>query len=327
MGYGGYSYEAHRALAEDRQNLPTQAVFRQRRCHALMSPHGVKVRESRDSTEHPRSLGIVFALDVTGSMGDIPELLARRELPRFMKLLLDHDIEDPQVMFIAVGDAFSDDAPLQVGQFESTGELMDQWLTWSYLEGGGGQAGHESYELALYFTARHTDMDCFRKRDRRGYLFLTGDEQPYPRLSAAAVRSVIGDDLEEDLPLSIVVEEAQRAFEPFFLIPDLPRRAQCERAWRDAIGDRVVCMESPEDTCVVAAGIVAIGEGALPDLDALARRLEERAHPRERIGAVVRALTPWAASIEKDGAAPPALDRDARLPLPAGDSGHRRAER
>ena len=32
---------------------------------------------------------------------------------------------------------------LQVGQFESTAELMDQWLTWTYLEGGGGGGRRE----------------------------------------------------------------------------------------------------------------------------------------------------------------------------------------
>jgi hypothetical protein len=300
MGFGGYSYEAHEALTRPRRDLPVQQVFKQTRAHTLMSPYGVKLRESRDSAAHPASLGIVLALDVTGSMGTIPDLLARRELPGFVKLLMDHGIPDPQVLFLAVGDAFGDAAPLQVGQFESAAELMDQWLTWSWLEGGGGAGDRESYELALYFAARHVDMDCWRKRRKRGYLILTGDEKPYPRLSQHVVRSVIGDEIEEDLPVSVVVEEAQRAFEPFFLIPDVDRRANCERAWRDLLGDHVIAMESPEDTVAVAAGIVAISEGAIADIDALAEKLRSRGHAHERIGAVVRALTPWAATLGKD---------------------------
>ena len=60
---------------------------------------------------------------------------------------------------------------MAVGQFESTAELMDQWLTWTWLEGGGGAGDRESYELALYFAARHLDLDCHRKRGQRGYLF------------------------------------------------------------------------------------------------------------------------------------------------------------
>ena len=305
MGYGGYSYEAHEAITRPRHDLPVQQVFRQSHAHALMSPYGVKLRECRDSAAHPDALGIVLALDVTGSMGTIPDLLARRELPGFVKLLMDQGIHDPQVLFMAVGDAFGDAAPLQVGQFEATAELMDQWLTWSWLEGGGGSGGRESYELALYFAARHTDMDCWRKRRKRGYLIMTGDEKPYPRLSQQVVRSVIGDELDEDLPVAVVVEEAQRAFEPFFLIPDLDRRAACERTWRDLLGDRVITMESPADTVAVAAGVVAISEGTIADLDALAARLKERGHAKERIGAVMRALTPWAATLGRDNAPAP----------------------
>jgi hypothetical protein len=308
MGYGGYSFDAHQALTEARADLPTQDVFRQRDVHPLMHPHGIRVRESRDSAGHPGSLAITLALDVTGSMGEIPSMLAKEELPKLIRLLMDHGIADPQVLFMAIGDAFHDRAPLQIGQFESTGELMDQWLTWTWLEGAGGTAGHESYELALYFAARHLEMDCYRLRKKRGYFFMTGDEKPYPLLSRAAVRSLLGDELEEDLPLPVVVDEAQRVVEPFFLIPDYERRAACERTWRDALGDRVICMESPRDTTLCIASIVALSEGSVTDLDAMARRLASRGTPRDKIGALVRALTPWAASRGADGAPSPALE-------------------
>src|SRR5262249_54903386 len=151
---------------------PVQTLFKQQECHPLMSPKGVRLRESRDSQEHPHSLPIVFALDVTGSMGHIPRTLATEQLPHFMKLLTDCKVPDPQLLFMAVGDATSDRAPLQVGQFESTAELMDKWLTWMYLEGGGGGSGEESYELALYFLAQHTETDSWVKRKKRAYLMM-----------------------------------------------------------------------------------------------------------------------------------------------------------
>jgi hypothetical protein len=142
---------------------------------------------------------------------------------------------------------------------------------------------------------------------------MTGDEKPYPQLSRAVVRSVLGDELDDDLPLAVVVDEAQRMLEPFFLIPDLERRRQCERAWRDVLGDRVICMESPRDTTACVAGIVAMNEGAVANLDDFARKLEARGASRARVGAVVRALTPWAASAGLDGAPAPLLERHVPL--------------
>lgn len=294
MGYGSYSHSAHQALTSNRAALSRNEVFAQRGCHAMMDPKGLTVRESRDSAEHPNSLGVVFALDVTGSMGNIPELLARQELPTFMKLLTDCHIPDPQVMFMAIGDANSDGAPLQVGQFETTAELMDQWLTWSYLEGGGGGTGSESYELAFYVLAQHTDMDCWVKRKKRGYLFMTGDELPYPDVSRHQIEALIGEKLDEDIPLEEVVAAAAETYHLFFLIPDLQRRQRCEARWRQVLGDHVICMESHEDTCAVAAAIVGLTEGALPNIDAVADVLKANGTARDRIAATIRALQPYA---------------------------------
>jgi hypothetical protein len=297
MGYGDYSHEAHEAITAARATRTREDVFKQRECHPLMNPKGVRVRESRDSPEHPSSLAIAFALDVTGSMGAIPDLLARQKLPKFMKVLGDCGVPDPQILFLGVGDATCDRAPLQVGQFESTAELIDQWLTWSFLEGGGGGGDRESYELALYFLAQHVDLDCVRKRKRKGYAFLTGDENPYPAVSKHQVETLIGDVLDDDVPLKEVVAACTETFHPFFLIPDLARRKRCERTWRDVLGDHVIAMEAPEDTCFVAASVVALGERQVADLDAMARRLEGAGAPRDRIGPIVRALEPFAAAL------------------------------
>lgn len=316
MGYGGYSHEAHEAITKARAELPRQQVFTQKSCHPLMNPYGLKVRESRDSPSHPNSVGVVFALDVTGSMGQIPELLARKELPTFMQTLLECGMPDPQVLFTAIGDATCDRAPLQVGQFESAAKEMDQWLTWSFLEGGGGALGTESYELGLYIAARHTAMDCWEKRKHRGYLFMTGDENPYPYVSKKQVHDLVGDTLDDDLPLARVVDELQRTFEPFFLIPDPTRAKRCERTWRDALGDHVIVMEEPGDTCLVAAGLMALCEGAVADLDALAKRLRDKGVEAKRVGAVIRAVTAFSAARGRDGAPTPKTSAGA---VPQGD--------
>jgi hypothetical protein len=118
---------------------------------------------------------------------------------------------------------------------------------------------------------------------------------------------VCGDEIRTDPPTRAIVEELQRTQEPFFLIPDLARRSSAENTWRDLLGDRVVCLEHPDDTCLVAAGLVALNEGLL-DLDQIASTLST--HHRERVGRIARALMPFAASLNRDGS--PAVATDTR---------------
>ena len=66
---------------------------------------------------------------------------------------------------LAIGDAVSDRAPLQVGQFES-GLEMDMWLTRIWLEGRGGDLP-ESYTLAHWFGAHHTATDAWGSHSAR----------------------------------------------------------------------------------------------------------------------------------------------------------------
>lgn len=299
MGYGAYTHEAHEAITRSREKLPQQEVFKQRTCHPLMNPFGVKLRECRDSPDHPESLGICFALDVSGSMGQIPEQLARRELPRFMKTLLETGTLHPQVLFMAFADARYDVTPLQVGQFESTAELMDQWLTLTCMEAvvrgtsyTGKLQGGESYELALWFAARHTAMDCVEKRQKKGYLFMTGDETGYPAVPAETVKITLGYDVDADIPMAAVMAAVRESWHPFFIIPDHGRRG-VEGAWREHFGNDVIVMASPEDTCAVTAAVVSLREGTLANLDDVGRALRDGGMAPGRVEASVDALRPW----------------------------------
>lgn len=298
MGYGGYSYEAHQAITAKRANAPAQQVFTQRTIHPLMDPKGVKLRESLDSADHPNTTSIVFALDVSGSMGAIPQQIARTELPTFMKALLDAGVTDPQVLFMALQDAAGGVAPLQVGQFESTAELMDQWLTWCWLMGGGTTA-YESYDLAFYFAAHHTRLDSLEKRGKKGYLFMTGDEPCFPTLNAGWVKQFLGDELSADVPLRQVIADCRNTYHPFFVIPDANRATTVGKFWRDLLGENAIALATPEDTCPVAAGIVALQEDAVADLGALSKRLVASGMDAARVDRVATAIAPWASSIGK----------------------------
>ncbi len=235
--------------------------------HPLLDPRDV-TRESRDSAEHPQSLAIAVLFDVTGSMRQVPRAL-QIKLPQLLGLVLRHGYAPhPQILFGAIGDATCDRAPLQVGQFESDNR-MDDDLSRILLEGGGGGQKTESYELALYFMARHTALDCHEKRGRRGYLFIVGDEMAYPHVKHAEVRHLIGDGLQADIPLAEIVGEVQRKWDTYYILPDGASYAgdrQVLRFWRNLLGQNVIELSDLDAVCETIALTIGLGEAAI-DLD------------------------------------------------------------
>jgi hypothetical protein len=319
MGGGNYDRQAHEAIRTARQDLPTEVIFKSRSLQPEMDPKGVRVRESRDSAAHPDSNAIMFFVDETGSMDHIPTYLAtdKKGLTTFMGILTEGEIiPHPQVFFGAIGDAIShggsEESPLQVGQFESEAGLMDKWLTAIHLERKGGGNGGESYDLAFYFAARHTAMDCWEKRGRKGYLFVTGDDHLFPTVSARAVKTRIGTDLRKDIPSEEIVAEASKTFHAFFLIPDRDRAMHCERQWRDVMGDHVIVMESHEDTSYVAAMLIGLTEGTVADLDAVGAKLKELGCKGPQANRVIRAVEPYAASLGRGGEVRPTEEQTSR---------------
>src|SRR5579862_9269719 len=173
-------------------DLVARMPIHERRVHEKMDPLGIEFRESRDSEVHPNSRAVAVLFDVTGSMRMVPRILQKNLCQLIGLLLRKGYLADPQILVGGIGDATCDRAPLQIGQFES-GIEIDQDLAKLWLEGGGGGQQTESYELAMYFMARHTSIDCFEKRGQRGYLFLIGDEMPYPAIKPKEVQRLIGD--------------------------------------------------------------------------------------------------------------------------------------
>jgi hypothetical protein len=276
MGSGRWSTDVFDAAARFRAATGASAFAYSDsgagRTHPDLDPHGVPVRESRDSAEHPHSVAIAVLFDVTGSMRAVPRAL-QAKLPQLLGLLLRKGYAtDPQIMFGAIGDATCDRAPLQVGQFESDNR-MDDDLGRILLEGGGGGQKTESYELALYFMARHTETDCYRKRGRRGYLFIIGDEMAYPRVKPAEVRQVIGDELGQPLPVAELAAEVTAKWDTYYILPagaSYVGDAQVLGFWRDLLGQNVIELSELDAVCETIALTVGLGEDAISLDDGLA---------------------------------------------------------
>lgn len=278
MGNGAWSDKDYRAAAtfrrrtgagdfgysDDLRRRPTA----QWRPHPTLDPLGIGVRESRDSAEHPRSTPIAVFFDVTGSMGSVPRQM-QAELAKLHGLLQRKGyVEDPQVLFGAIGDADTDRVPLQVGQFESDNR-MDEQLRSIFLEGNGGGQMSESYELAAYVMARHTVTDAWEKRGRKGYLFVIGDEMCKPRLEARHVRRVLGDDVRGDLDTAALWREVEERWEVFFVLPRQTAHYDDPRVndhWARLLGERLLRLDDPMAVCDLIALTVGLMEDAI-DLD------------------------------------------------------------
>ncbi|YCK33971.1 hypothetical protein ACNF49_07695 [Actinomadura sp. ATCC 39365] len=292
MGSGIWSTNVYDSAARYRAATGSSAFAYSdggaRRVHPDLDPFGV-TRESRDSAEHPDSLAIAVLFDVTGSMRAVPRTLQTR-LPDLLGLLLRKGYAtDPQIMFGAIGDATCDRAPLQVGQFESDNRMDDQ-LGLILLEGGGGGQKRESYELAMYFMARHTSIDCHEKRGKRGYLFVIGDEMPYQRVSRNHVKDLVGDRLTAPLGVADVVAELTRKYDVYFILPQGASYAgdpEVLDSWRRLLGQNVLELDDLDAVCETIALTVGLGEDAI-DLD---EGLEDLAELGSTAGASVsRAL-------------------------------------
>lgn len=276
------------------------------RPHQTLDPSGLHCRESRDSEEHPESNSIIISLDVTGSMDRVVRGI-HGDLPQLHELLLGHQsIPHPQILFAAVGDATCDRVPLQVGQFESDNR-MDQNLENMILEGGGGGQKTESYELMLYVAARHTAIDCWEKRKRRGYLFMIGDEMAYPCVKRHEVKRLIGTAPQYDVPLDEIVSEVQQKYHLYFVIPGGAHHGRDQDVidfWKASVGpQRVIRLEQPEDVSECIALAIGVNEGAIDPHDSdsfLQRGMASRG--LDRVRQALAALVPGGSTVRSSRA-------------------------
>jgi hypothetical protein len=303
MGNSQWSDAAYQAR-QNRRRAANQTAFTydqqvratgRTEIHPEMNPFG-KPRESRDSMEHPASVAIGVIFDVTGSMGTVPRVM-QTKLGALMRTLIQKGFVDhPQILFGAVGDAYCDRVPLQIGQFES-GLEMDDDLGKIYLEGGGGGQIHETYELAMYFMARHTSIDCYERRSHKGYLFTIGDEKPYPVVRRDHVREHIGDGLKRDVPVEQIVAEVQQRYEYFHIIPTNTshgRNPEVQARWKELLGERVLLLDDEAAVCETIALAIGLCEGTVDDLASGANDLMQAGYDRAATAAATTALTRYA---------------------------------
>lgn len=266
MGGGTFNAHAYRAFSASTRGKATDEIYTSKTIDKMLDPLGVKLRESRDSADNPRSTPLIVGLDVTGSMGMLADTMAREGLGTLFTAILDRKpITDPHVMFMAIGDANCDRAPLQVSQFEADNRIVEQ-LTQIWLEKGGGGNSFESYNLPWYFAGFHTEHDSMEKRGKRGYLFTVGDEEIPQALTAAQIKRFIGDDIQGNMNSQDMLQIAQRKYDVYHIIVEegshsrshLPR---VQKGWRELLGQHVISLSDHKKLSETIVSAIEVAEG------------------------------------------------------------------
>ncbi len=266
MGSGSFDSAAYSTYASSTRGKTTDQIYSFRTLSPSLNPHGVKLRESRDSADNPNSTPLIVGLDVTGSMGRLADVIARQGLGTLFNGVLDRKpISDPHVMFMGIGDAYCDRAPLQVSQFEADNRIVEQ-LAQLWLEGGGGGNDFESYDLAWYFAAFHTEHDSIEKRGKLGYLFTVGDEEAPRPPNAGQLERIFGDHVSSQLSSRDLLEMAQRKYNVYHLIIEQGDYARghldkVRSVWNNLLGQHVISLSDHTKLAETIVSAIEVAEG------------------------------------------------------------------
>ncbi len=223
MGRGSYTAADWNKLRNSRNIAGAKSeteIFKSTSCDQRFDPRFIQTREARDSEDHPESLPIILGLDVTGSMGYLAKMVAQESLNEtMMKLYSTNAVKDPALMFAAYGD-IDDASPLQVTQFESDIRIAEQLLD-LWLENAG--SGRVVPNLLWYFAAKHTSLDSYEKRKKKGYIFTIGDvadcrKEGEPGNLPVLYERVFGEKV--NMKVGDIVKAAEEKFELFHLFLD-----------------------------------------------------------------------------------------------------------
>ncbi len=218
---------------------------------------------------------IIIALDDTGSMGDSTKIMFDK-IPMFWGQIEQKGyLPDPAVSFAAVGDVYTDQAPLQVTQFEKA-IAIHPWLKKIWLEGGGGGQTMESYDLAALFFLEK----CSVPNMEHGFFFFIGDEGYYPEL-----------DGKDTIP---IFQELMERFDTFFIhwpYSQSPRDDErIVKDWKKIMGERFLILKDPKAIVDVMLGLIAM-RMQVRDLKGYKDDLKEKGQDEARIEIVAEVIS------------------------------------
>ena len=182
-----------------------------------LDPKKFKLRECANSDEHPNTIPVILALDVTGSMGHSCKECA--EALGVIMTNLYEKYKDIEFCVMGIGDLAYDDAPIQMSQFESDVRIAES-LDKIFMEHGGGGNCFESYTAAWYMGLKRTKLDAFEKQGRKGIIITMGDEELNPYLPSMQLNRIVGSSEQHDVETRNLYGEVTKKFDVFHIAVD-----------------------------------------------------------------------------------------------------------
>lgn len=227
MGHGSwkketfacYSRSLGRSYSEDTGRVEGQ-TYTAHKMDQSLDPKYFEVRECCNSEDHPNTIPVILALDVTGSMGE-----ACNETAAALGVIISNlynKIKDVEFCVMGIGDLAYDDAPVQMSQFESDIRIAES-LDKIYLEMGGGGNRYESYTAAWYMGLKRTKLDCYDKQGRKGIIITMGDEPLNPYLPYRELNSDTNAKEQADIDTEELYVQASEKFDIFHIAVDSPK--------------------------------------------------------------------------------------------------------
>ena len=239
MGSGTVSHSSMRNYAsslgrtyDTTTGRTTGQTFEARSIDPSLDPRKFKVRECCNSDEHPNTIPVILALDVTGSMGEACSETAAALGTIILDLYKHH--KDIEICVMGIGDLAYDRAPIQMSQFESDIRIAES-LDKVYMEHGGGGNAYESYTAAWYMGLKRTRLDCYDKQQRKGIIITMGDEPLNPYLPAFKLNDAIYATEQADIETRQLYKEASQKFDIFHIAVDSP--SDCYRNYAERIAN------------------------------------------------------------------------------------------
>ena len=244
-------------------SLNTQDIYKSRRLDDALNPLNI-MRECCDSDEHPHTIPVILALDVTGSMGSAATKVAQKLNEIMTDLYADDGVKDIEFCVMGIGDLAYDNAPIQMSQFESDVRIAEQ-LDKVYFEFGGGGNSYESYTAAWYMGVNHCKLDCWN-RGEKGIIITLGDELPNPYLPVEIGDITIGRKLQGDVETKNLLEETLKKFDVYHISVDNPhssysynnRRYDLDGEWTKLLGEDHYHVANLDNLAAIIVDIIKV---------------------------------------------------------------------